>query len=271
MQNSDLMKTLRSFLLIALVLNVSCSNVPLTDRRQFTAIPSSQMLALSADSYTQVLAENELSDNSMYTESVNRVGKKVVSAVEAYLKIHGLEARIEGFDWHFNVFKSDALKAWCMPGGQIAFYEGIMPVCSDDNGIAIVMGHEIAHAVARHGNERLSQQLLINMGGIALSEALKTRKEETQQLALLAFGVGTQLGVALPYSRTHETEADELGLYFAAMAGYDPRIAPEFWEQMESSGGERPPEFLSTHPDPMNRIAHLNEIMPKAMEYYTGR
>jgi predicted Zn-dependent protease len=158
-----------------------------------------------------------------------------------------------------------------MPGGQIAFYEGILPVCRDENGIAVVMGHEIAHAVAQHGNERMSQQLAIQMGGIALSEALKTQKQQTIDLALLAFGVGATVGVELPFSRTHELEADELGLYFMAMAGYDPRLAPEFWERMAARSASRPPEFLSTHPDPSNRIAHLNQIMPRALEYYHAR
>jgi predicted Zn-dependent protease len=158
-----------------------------------------------------------------------------------------------------------------MPGGQIAFYEGIMPVCQDENGIAVVMGHEIAHAVAQHGNERMSQQLALQMGGIALSEALKTKKQETIDLAMLAFGVGAQVGVLLPYSRTHETEADELGLYFMAMAGYNPQAAPDFWKRMEAKSVARPPEFLSTHPDPHNRIANLERLMPKAMEYYNAR
>lgn len=264
------MKILRPLFVILLALTVSCSNVPLTGRKQFTAIPSSQMLALSADSYSQVLSENPISDNTVYITSVNRVGKKVVAAVEEYMAMKGLSSRIEGFEWQFNVLKSEDVNAWCMPGGQIAFYEGIMPICGDDNGIAIVMGHEIAHAIAKHGNERMSQQMLISMGGVALSEALETEKEATQQLALLAFGVGTQLGVSLPYSRTHETEADELGLYFMAMAGYDPRTAPAFWERMEQAGGARPPEFLSTHPDPLNRVQHLHEFMPKAMEYYNA-
>jgi predicted Zn-dependent protease len=157
-----------------------------------------------------------------------------------------------------------------MPGGQIAFYEGIMPVCEDDNGIAVVMGHEIAHAVAQHGNERMSQQLVVQMGGVALSEALQTQKETTQQLALLAFGVGTQLGVELPYSRTHESEADELGLYFMAMAGYNPQTASAFWERMQALGSTSPPEFLSTHPAPANRIRDINKHMAKALGYYSG-
>jgi len=255
----------------ALVLLESCATVPLTGRKQFVAIPSSQMLSLSADSYTQVLESNRLSTNQYYVKTVREVGKKLTAAVEAYLKLNNLQSAIEGYDWQYNVIVSEELNAWCMPGGQIAFYEGIMPVCADEAGIAVVMGHEIAHAVAQHGNERMSQELAIQMGGMALSEALSQQKQETYELAMLAFGVGSQVGVQLPFSRTHETEADELGLYFMAMAGYDPQVAPAFWERMNAKSGSRPPEFLSTHPDPSNRIAHLKEMMPKAMEYYQAR
>lgn len=258
-------------LLSALLILDSCSTVPLTGRKQFVAIPSSQMLALSADSYTQVLDEYTLSSNRAYVDMVKKVGKKLTLAVEAYMDENNMETLLDGYDWQYNVLVSPDLNAWCMPGGQIAFYEGIMPVCADESGVAVVMGHEIAHAVAKHGNERMSQELAIQMGGMALNEAMKEQKEETIALAMLAFGVGSQLGVQLPYSRTHESEADELGLYFMAMAGYNPRVAPEFWGRMNEKGGERPPEFLSTHPDPSNRIAHLNEIMPKAMEYYNAR
>ena len=250
---------------------VSCSSVPMTGRKQFVAIPSSQMISLSAESYTKVLDENQLSSNSFEVNRVQRVGENLTRAVEAYLKQNNLEAYIEGYDWQYNVIVSEELNAWCMPGGQIAFYEGILPVCADENGIAVVMGHEIAHAVAQHGNERMSQQLLINLGGIALSEALKTKREETINLALLAFGVGSKVGVELPFSRTHEAEADELGLYFMAMAGYDPQTAPDFWQRMQARGESRPPEFLSTHPDPANRIENLKKLMPKAMEYYNNR
>lgn len=259
------------FVLFFIYLLVSCSSVPFTGRKQFVAIPSSQMISLSGESYSKVLNENKLSSNQQYVNSVRRVGEKVTKAVENYLKQNGLEAYLDGYDWQYNVLQSEELNAWCMPGGQIAFYDGILPVCDDENGIAVVMGHEIAHAVAQHGNERMSQQLLINLGGIALSEALKTQKEETINLALIAFGVGSKVGVELPFSRTHEREADELGLYFMAMAGYNPMHAPGFWERMNEGGGERPPEFLSTHPDPSNRIAHINEIMPKALEYYNAR
>jgi predicted Zn-dependent protease len=250
---------------------VSCSVVPMTGRKQFVAIPSSQMISLSAESYSQVLADGKLSSNSYYVNTVRKVGERLTVAVESYLKQNNLSMTTEGYDWQYNVLVSEDLNAFCMPGGQIVFYEGIMPVCQDENGIAVVMGHEIAHAVAQHGNERMSQQLAIQMGGLALSEAMKEQKQETMDLAMIAFGVGTQLGVQLPYSRLHESEADELGLYFMAMAGYDPRTAPAFWERMTAKSTSRPPEFLSTHPDPSNRIEDMNQLMPKALEYYKAR
>ncbi len=262
---------MKKILILSLFYLASCSTVPMTGRKQLVAIPSSQMIALSDESYAQVLKEGQISSNAQYRSSVQKVGEKLTRAVEEYMAKNGMEKYVEGYNWQYNVLVSEQLNAWCMPGGQIAFYEGIMPVCKDENGIAVVMGHEIAHAVAQHGNERMSQQLAIQMGGIALSEAIKTQKQETIDLAMLAFGVGSKVGIELPYSRTHESEADELGLYFMAMAGYNPQSAPDFWKRMEAGGGERPPEFLSTHPDPTNRIEDLNRHMPKAMEYYNNR
>jgi predicted Zn-dependent protease len=262
---------MRKLILLSFLFLLSCAVVPMTGRKQFVAIPSSQMIALSNESYAKVLAEGTLSTNQTYVSQVLTVGRRLTTAVEAYLKQNNQQFAIEGYQWQYNVLVSDQLNAWCMPGGQIVFYEGIIPVCQDENGIAVVMGHEIAHAVAQHGNERMSQQLAIQMGGIALSEALKTQKQQTIDLAMLAFGVGATVGVQLPFSRTHELEADELGLYFMAMAGYDPRLAPGFWERMEARSTARPPEFLSTHPDPSNRIKHLQQIMPRALEYYNAR
>ena len=262
---------MKKLIFLSFLFLLSCAVVPMTGRKQFVAIPSSQIIALSSESYSKVLAKGQLSTNTSYVNMVREVGQKLTVAVEAYLKQNNLQSAVEGYEWQYNVLVSEELNAWCMPGGQIAFYEGIMPVCQDENGIAVVMGHEIAHAVAQHGNERMSQQLALQMGGIALSEALKTQKQETIDLAMLAFGVGAQVGVMLPYSRTHETEADELGLYFMAMAGYNPQAAPDFWKRMEANSSARPPEFLSTHPEPSNRIANLNRIMPKAMEYYKAR
>lgn len=251
-----------------LLLIVACSTVPLTNRTQITAIPSSQMHSLSSNSYKEVLSRSDISSNAEYRNSVERVGQNIASAVESYLKDIGREELLQGYAWEFNVIKNEQLNAWCMPGGKIAFYDGIMPICENDNGVAVVMAHEIAHAVAKHNNERMTQQLGLHMGGLALTEALSQQETKTKEIALAVFGVGTQVGIILPYSRSFENEADELGLYFMAMAGYDPRQAPEFWKKMLQAEGSSTPEFLSTHPNPANRIDHLLQIMPKALEYY---
>ena len=256
--------------IFAILLFTACAQVPMTGRNQFIAIPSSEINALGIDSYKQVVKQEGLSSNNAYLIQIRQVGTKITAAVETFLQQNDLESRIENYEWEYNVLASEQKNAFALPGGKIAFYEGIMPVCRDDNGVAVVMSHEIAHAIARHGNERMSQALVVNMGGIALSEALNTQPQLTQELAMTAFGIGAQVGVMLPYSRLHESEADELGLYFMALAGYDPRKAPEFWTRMMNEGGARPPEFLSTHPDPETRISDLNKHMDKAMEYYKG-
>lgn len=262
---------MKKIVMFLLIVATGCAVAPITGRKQLVVIPVDQMLSLSADSYAQVLKETKVSTNQKYVNSVRNVGTKLTAAVKQYMQQNNLQSAIEGYQWQYTVLQSDEVNAWCMPGGQIAFYEGIMPICADDNGIAVVMGHEIAHAIAQHGNERMSQQLALQMGGVALSEALKTKKESTQQIAMAAFGVGSTLGVMLPFSRTHEYEADQLGLYFMAMAGFDPRTAPAFWQRMITQSSSRPPEFLSTHPDPANRIKEMNRNMNKAMQYYQGK
>ena len=262
------MKYLSLFLISFLV--VACGTVPFTGRKQFTALPSSQMLSLSESSYQKVLDENPLTDNVEYSAQVKTVGKNIASAVEKYFTENGMEDEISNYEWEYHVLASDEVNAWCMSGGKIAFYEGIMPVCKDETGVAVVMAHEVAHAIAGHGNERMSQQLALQLGGMALSEALQKEKETTQNLAMVAFGVGSQLGVMLPYSRLHEKEADEMGSYLMAMAGYDPRESIQFWQRMMNANQTPVPEFLSTHPNPENRIKNLEKHMAQAIEYFEG-
>jgi predicted Zn-dependent protease len=177
--------------------------------------------------------------------------------------------KLKDYEWEFNLVESEEVNAWCMPGGKVVFYTGILPVTQDENGLAVVMGHEIAHAVAQHGNERMSQMLVAQLGGMALSKALEEKPEQTQQLWMAAFGLGAQFGFLLRYSRLHESEADHLGLIFMSMAGYDPKGAVEFWQRMsEKKGGQAPPEFLSTHPSDEKRIKNLQALVPEAMQYY---
>lgn len=249
----------------------SCSTVPLVGRKQISLLPESDMVSMSLTSYSQFLQENKLSTNKTQSDMVKRVGAKMSVAVEKYLNDNGFADRIADFKWEFNLVENSEMNAWCMPGGKVVFYTGIMPLAINDVGIAVVMSHEIAHAVARHGNERMSQQMLVQFGSVALSEALKSKPEKTQAIFQSAYGIGTQYGVMLPYSRQHEYEADKMGLIFMAIAGYNPNGAISFWERMASSSTNKSPEFLSTHPVEENRIAAIKAFLPEAMRYYNGK
>lgn len=256
------------FLIISFLL-LSCSTVPITGRRQLSLIPSSTMLSMSFQQYDEFLKTNKLSDNQEQTQMVKKVGRGIQKAVEQYFAEQNKSDVLKNYDWEFNLVESSQVNAWCMPGGKVVVYTGILPITKDQAGLAVVMGHEIAHAVAKHGNERLSHGLATQMGGLALSTALKEQPEETQQLWMAAFGIGAQFGIMLPYSRLHESEADYLGLIFMAMAGYDPNTAVRFWERMaQMKGGKAPPEFISTHPSDEGRIKKIKESIPAVMQYY---
>ncbi len=260
-----------SLLLAAVFFISSCGTVPVTGRKQLNLIPSSTMLSMSYQQYGDFLQSNRLSSNQQQVRMVKTVGRNIQSAVERYFAEKGMSSELEGYKWEFNLVDSKDVNAWCMPGGKVVVYTGILPVTQDETGLAVVMGHEVAHAIAEHGNERMSQALLTQLGGMALSEAIKEKPEQTRQLWMAAFGLGAQVGVLLPFSRLHESEADRLGLIFMAMAGYNPREAVAFWSRMRSmSGGGAPPEFLSTHPSHDTRIENLQEAMPEALRYYRG-
>jgi predicted Zn-dependent protease len=265
------MKLLEYFVVVVVTSStifISCSTVPLTGRSQLNMIPDSEMLAMSFQQYDQFMKENPPSNNQSQVTMVREVGSRIQLAVEKYMADNHMSDRLEGYDWEFNLVESDQVNAWCMPGGKVVIYTGILPVTQDDAGLAVVMGHEIAHALAEHGNERMSQQLLQQAGAVGLMVAMKDEPVQTQALWLGVYGVGTTVGIMLPYSRTHETEADHLGLIFMAMAGYDPNEAPEFWERMAAGKQGEPPEFLSTHPSSETRINNLKQWMPEAMKYY---
>ena len=265
------MKALKHFILLgitSITFLLSCSTVPLTGRSQLNMIPNSEMLSMSFQQYDQFLKENKVSSNRAEVDMVKRVGRNIEQAVEKYLKDNNLSSRLNGYNWEFNLVEDDQVNAWCMPGGKVVVYTGILPVTNDEAGLAVVMGHEIAHAIAEHGNERMSQQLLQQVGAVGLMVAMKDEPVQTQALWLSVYGVGTSVGILLPYSRTQESEADHLGLIFMAMAGYDPYEATAFWERMANSGGATPPEFLSTHPSYDTRIKDLNNWIPEAMKYY---
>jgi len=251
-----------------LLLVAACATVPITGRKQLSLISDAEMNALSFQQYDQVIAESTLSADPEATALVKRVGGRIQAAVETYFRQEGISDHLAGYAWEFNLIESDQVNAWCMPGGKVAFYTGILPVCRDETGVAVVMGHEVAHAIAEHGSERMSQQMAIQMGGTALNEAVKNKPEQTQAIYMSVFAVGAQYGAMLPYSRKHESEADHMGLIFMAMAGYDPREAPRFWERMSAGGGAAPPEFMSTHPSDETRVRQLNEHMSEALAHY---
>lgn len=255
---------------LAIVLLISCvQKVPITGRKQVSLVSEPEMMNMSFVEYDKFKKTNKiLPPTDQRTMMVQQVGKRIQVAVESFMKSKGLESRISGYKWEFNVADNPAVNAWCMSGGKVMVYTGLLPVTQDEASLAIVMGHEIAHAVARHGNERMSQALAVQLGGIALSVALQSKSSEVQNLFMQSYGIGSQLGM-LKYSRTHESEADKMGLVFAAMAGYDPNVAITFWERMAAqSSGQKPPELLSTHPSDETRINDLKAFMPEAMKYY---
>jgi predicted Zn-dependent protease len=266
------MKIPKSYIVVVLFLSfvlLSCSSVAITGRKQLNLVPRATMLSMSFQQYDEFLKTNKLSENQEQTRMVKGVGARIQKAVEQYFAERKMSDELRDYQWDFNLVESPDVNAWCMPGGKVVIYTGILPITKDEPGLAVVVGHEIAHAVAEHGNERMSQGLIAELGGMALSKALEEKPEKTQQLWMTAFGLGAQVGVLLPYSRLHENEADHLGLIFMAMAGYDPNTAVEFWERMaQMKGGQAPPEFLSTHPSDETRIKNIKALVSEAMQYY---
>ncbi|MBS1490517.1 MAG: M48 family metallopeptidase [Bacteroidetes bacterium] len=255
--------------LILLCFVQSCSTVPVTGRKQLDLVSSSEINTMSAGQYQDVIRKGPLSTNVEQTEMIKRVGKRIQGAVEQYMASKGWSDQLAGFNWEFNLIQDDkTVNAWCMPGGKVAFYTAILPICKDENGVAVVMGHEVAHAIANHGRERMSQGLIEQLGLSTLSAALGQNPTATKQLLMQAVGMGSNLGM-LKFSRQHESEADHIGLIFMAIAGYDPNHAPSFWKRMiEMNTGQKPPEFLSTHPSDENRVKDLQGWMPEALGYY---
>jgi len=261
-------RTLAGLTLCALLL-FSCTTVPITGRQSLNLVSDSELMTMSLQQYQEVLQKSKLSQDQQKVQEVRTVGTRIAHATEDLLRQRGLEAEVKNYRWEFNLIQDDkTVNAWCMPGGKVAVYTGLLPVAQNETGLAVVMGHEIAHAVAKHGNERVSQGLLQQMGGVALSVALSTSTAATQNLFLQAYGVGTNVAIMLPYSRTQESEADRIGLILMAKAGYDPREAIPFWTRMAKAGGGRSPEFLSTHPAPETRIKQIESLIPEAMSYY---
>lgn len=265
------MKTLKlSFLVVitALLLQ-TCGSVPLTGRRQLQLVSDQQVIALSLQQYQEFMRTAPVIRGTANAQMVQRVGTRVANAVETFLKNNGYESELQNYAWEFSLVKEPSVNAFAMPGGKIVIYEGLLPVTQSEEALAVVVGHEIAHVVAKHSAERMSQQVAAQYGGAIAGGLLGNSLGA--QLGQQVFGLGAQYGVMLPYARKQEYEADELGLAFMALAGYDPRAAVPFWTRMaQSSQGGRTPEFLSTHPTDANRIANLEKIMPNVLTYYQG-
>lgn len=242
---------------------VECSTVPITGRKRLNFVNDAQILPASFAQYKGFLEENKLSTNSAKTNQIKRVGKNISTAVDRFMRANGMKTEADAYRWEFNLVEDKTVNAWCLPGGKVVFYTGILPICANEDGIAAVMGHEVAHAFAKHGQERMSTGQLQQLGGVAL--ALGTQNNKNAEMWNMAYGLGTQVGVMLPFSRNHETEADKLGLVFMIMAGYKGEEAAEVWVRMsQRSGGGAPPEFMSTHPSNQTRIQTLRNFLPEA-------
>jgi predicted Zn-dependent protease len=255
------------FILMILML-ANCAKVPVTGRSQLSIVKNSELIPMSFNQYDGVLEKSNLSKDQEQVAKIKKVGTRIQQAVEKYLSEQGQRNVLNGFEWEFNLIEEETVNAWCMPGGKVAFYTGILPICQDEIGIAVVMGHEVAHAIANHGRERMSQGLVANLGLATLSMATQSNQSLTNQILLQSVGAGTQLGI-LKFSRIHESEADRMGLIFMSIAGYDPTASPAFWERMARlPEGQKVPDWLSTHPSNSTRISDLKKSMPEALTYY---
>jgi predicted Zn-dependent protease len=263
-------KTILSLFAIAAIA-AACTTNPFTGKKTIAIIPNSQILPMAFQQYDQFLAENKVVKATTDANRINNIGQKIAAASERYLTANGYAGYLKDYAWEYNLVQDDAVNAWCMPGGKIVFYTGIMPIAQSDAGVAAIMGHEVAHALANHGQQRMSAGQIQQLGAVAGNIAL-ANDPENQEMFNQYYGVGTQLGVMLPFSRNHESEADKIGLTLMAMAGYEPLAAADLWRRMKAnSGGGAPPEFMSTHPSSDTRINNIttwaNEARAEARKF----
>lgn len=265
------MKKITILIFIASILT-GCILNKVTGRKQLSLIQESELQLMAVSQYRTFLSENKVLNSGSNTDAamVDRVGARIANAITKYYQSQGKASVTEGYKWEFNTVESKEANAWCMPGGKVVVYTGLLPISQNETALAIVVGHEIAHAIAKHGSERMSRAMMQQLGGVALQVALSQKPAETQNLFLQSYAIGSQVGAMLPWSRQQETEADQYGLIYAALAGYNPQEAIAFWERMASAGGSKPPEFLSTHPSDETRMRNLKQFIPKAMKYYSA-
>jgi predicted Zn-dependent protease len=256
-----------AILLVTIFLFLACSTVPITGRSRVNLVSDSQVLPASFAQYKGFLAENKLSTDKEKSNQVKNVGAKISKAVDRFMRANSMVSEADSYKWEFNLVNDKTINAWCMPGGKVVFYTGIMPICANENGVAAVMGHEVAHAFAKHGQERMTNSYGQQIGGLLVALGSSGTSEESQQMWNTVYGVGSGLGM-LKYSRVHEQEADRLGLVFMIMAGYDGTEAAEVWVRMsENSNGKAQPQILSTHPSNASRIQDLRTYLPTARMY----
>jgi len=263
------------FLTVAATLLMACGTtrtVPITGRKQNLLVTDEQIMSLSNQEYTNYMKSAKISKNTTNTAMVKRVGQKLATAVQNYLTNNGMAAELKNFDWEFNLVQDNSANAFCLPGGKIVVYEGLLPYTQNEASLAVVLGHEIAHAVAKHSAEQMSKEIKNQYGTQILGSVLNAAgmSSSTTQLAQIITQKGLQFR-SLKYSRDHETEADRMGLIFAAMAGYDPNVAVGFWQRMAQGNNSNASDVFSDHPSDAKRIATIKKVMPEAMAYYNGK
>ncbi|TJY34043.1 M48 family metallopeptidase [Pontimicrobium aquaticum] len=246
-----------------LLLFLSCATNPFTGKKTMALVPNNQLFPTAFAQYDQFLSENKVVKGTKDAEMITRVGQRIAVAAERWLNANGHQGYLKDYKWEYNLVDDKTVNAWCMPGGKIVFYTGILPIADNETGVAAIMGHEVAHALANHGQQRMSAGML--QQGVAIAGNIAIKDEKSRNAFNQYYGVGTTVGVMLPFSRAHETEADRIGLYLMAIAGYNPDEAAQLWKRMKAnSGGQAPPEFLSTHPSNDTRIANLEKLAPTA-------
>lgn len=246
-----------------LALFLSCATNPFTGKKTLALVSNNQLFPTAFAQYDQFLSENNVVKGTSDAEMIQRVGQRIAVAAERWLDANGYQGYLKDYKWEYNLVNDKTVNAWCMPGGKIVFYTGILPIAQNETGIAAIMGHEVAHALANHGQQRMSAGMLQQLGAVAGNVAIKD--QQSRDIFNQAYGVGSQVGVMLPFSRSHETQSDEIGIILMAIAGYNPDEAAELWKRMQAnSGGKAPPQFLSTHPSNESRINNLTTLAGKA-------
>ena len=247
-----------------LLLFLSCATNPFTGKKTMALVSNAQLFPSAFAQYDQFLSENKVVSGSKDAEMITRVGQRIATAAERWLNANNYQGYLKDYQWEYKLVEDETVNAWCMPGGKIVFYTGILPIAQSETGVAAIMGHEVAHALANHGQQRMSAGLIQQLGAVGVVVATGNESREKQEMFMQAYGAASTLGGMLPFSRSHETEADRIGLTLMAIAGYDPIVGAQLWERMSQQGGGAPPEFLSTHPSNETRINNIKQWAPGA-------